>query len=85
MALVCFLLIFFIIMLCIKDKIQFNETQIETNPQTETVTMDKACEWDKGGRRLGLDRREFMYSDYSPERRSGQKRRNGFDRRSEQR
>jgi hypothetical protein len=36
---------------------------------------------DNGGRRSGLDRRQFFYSGYMPERRSGEERRNGGDRR----
>jgi hypothetical protein len=36
---------------------------------------------DNGGRRAGLDRRQFSYSGYLPERRSGEDRRNLFDRR----
>ncbi|MDY6789761.1 MAG: hypothetical protein SWH54_00700 [Thermodesulfobacteriota bacterium] len=38
---------------------------------------------DNGGRRSGEDRREFAYSDYTPERRSFKERRSGFDRRIE--
>jgi len=34
---------------------------------------------DNGGRRSGLDRRQFSYSDHIPERRSGEERRNGGD------
>ena len=37
---------------------------------------------DNGGNRLGIDRREFEYSAYIPERRSGRERRKDFDRRS---
>ncbi|HDM10207.1 MAG TPA: hypothetical protein ENF92_06795 [Desulfobacteraceae bacterium] len=37
---------------------------------------------DKGGRRSGIDRREFSYSSHIPERRSGRERRSGKDRRS---
>jgi len=37
---------------------------------------------DNGGTRSGNDRREFRYSDYNPEKRSGRDRRKGFDRRS---
>lgn len=40
---------------------------------------------DNGGRRLGIDRREFSYTAYIPERRSGKERRSGFDRRLEPR
>ena len=43
---------------------------------------------DNGGRRLGVDRRQFSYSDHiperrmSPDRRTGQERRGGLDRRT---
>jgi hypothetical protein len=37
---------------------------------------------DNGGRRSGIDRRQFSYSDHIPERRSSQERRSGLDRRS---
>lgn len=36
---------------------------------------------DKGGRRLGFDRRQFSYGLHIPERRSGRDRRSGKDRR----
>ena len=38
---------------------------------------------DNGGRRLGVDRRQYSYTTHVPERRSGKDRRNGKDRRSE--
>jgi hypothetical protein len=37
---------------------------------------------DNGNRRLGIDRREFSYTAYLPERRSGKDRRDIFDYRS---
>ncbi len=37
---------------------------------------------DNGGRRHGIDLRQFSYTDHIPERRSGGDRRSGFDRRS---
>ena len=40
---------------------------------------------DNGGRRLGIDRREFSYTAHISERRSGKKRRSGLDRRIEPR
>ena len=40
---------------------------------------------DNGGRRSGLDRREFSYTAHIPERRSGKERRSGVDRRIESR
>ena len=39
----------------------------------------KRC--DNGGRRAGIDRRQFSYSGHMPERRSGEERRDGGDRR----
>ncbi len=38
---------------------------------------------DNGGRRLGVDRRQYSYTTHVPERRRGKDRRNGKDRRSE--
>jgi hypothetical protein len=38
---------------------------------------------DNGGRRAGIDRRQFFYDHHIPERRSGEDRRNGRDRRLE--
>jgi len=37
---------------------------------------------DNGGRRSGLDRRQFTYAVHIPERRSGKERRSGVDRRA---
>ena len=36
---------------------------------------------DNGGRRLVIERRQFLYSGHIPERRSGKDRRSGLDRR----
>ena len=36
---------------------------------------------DNGGKRSGVDRRQFSYSSHIPERRSNKDRRGGFDRR----
>jgi hypothetical protein len=36
---------------------------------------------ENGGRRSGIERRQFSYVQYIPERRSGKDRRSGFDRR----
>ena len=36
---------------------------------------------DNGGRRLGIERRQFSYDFHIPERRSGKERRSGLDRR----
>ena len=40
---------------------------------------------DNGGRRSGVERRQFSYSFHIPERRSGEDRRSGVDRRLEPR
>jgi len=40
---------------------------------------------DNGGRRLGIDRRQFTYTMYFPERRCGKERRGGVDRRQKPR
>jgi len=37
---------------------------------------------DNGGRRLGVDSREFSYTDHIPDRRTDNERRSGIDRRS---
>jgi len=37
---------------------------------------------DYGGRRLGIDRRQFSYTEHIPARRSNKERRSGLDRRS---
>lgn len=43
-----------------------------------------ALKYDNGGRRLGIDRRQFSYPLHIPERRSGLDRRRGMDRRDMQ-
>ncbi len=40
---------------------------------------------DNGGRRLGIDRRQFSYDLHIPERRSSEERRSGLDRRQKPR
>lgn len=40
---------------------------------------------EKGGRRVGIERREFSFTAYAPERRSGKERRDYDDRRQEPR
>ena len=44
--------------------------------------MDMAS-YDNGGRRSGIERRQFSYMIHIPERRSGKDRRSGVDRRTE--
>ena len=41
--------------------------------------MNNVCLTDNGNRRFGNDRREFSYTAYLPERRSGKDRRDVFD------
>lgn len=43
--------------------------------------MNDAYVLDNGGRRFGIDRRKFSYTNYFPERRSGEDRRSGVDKR----
>ena len=38
--------------------------------------------WDNGGRRQGLERRQYSYAAHIPERRTGKERRSGRDRRT---
>ena len=45
----------------------------------------KHVSFDNGGRRTGIDRRQFSYTAHIPERRSGKERRSGLDRRVKQR
>ncbi len=40
---------------------------------------------DNGGRRLGFERRQFVYAGHIPERRAGEDRREGLDRRRKSR
>ena len=47
--------------------------------------VDLSFLMDNGGRRLGLERRMFSYTEHIPERRLGDERRSGFDRRLGQR
>ena len=44
--------------------------------------MPGTCFLDNGGRRCGRDRREFCYTGYIPEKRCGEDRRSGEDRRN---
>jgi hypothetical protein len=41
--------------------------------------------FDNGGRRLGIERRQFSYTCFIPERRTGKDRRSGTDRREKPR
>jgi hypothetical protein len=56
--------------------------QYKINPNSpEVKEMGKNFLRDNGGARSGLERRQFSYDKYIPERRSANDRRNGFDRR----
>jgi hypothetical protein len=44
--------------------------------------MDNESIADNGGRRSGIDRRQFSYSEHIPERRDDKDRRSGVDRRN---
>jgi hypothetical protein len=46
-----------------------------------SITEIKMILTDNGGRRSGIERREFLYDQHFPERRSGKDRRSGSDRR----
>jgi hypothetical protein len=48
---------------------------------TGDAKMNETTRADNGGRRSGRDRRQFSYTMYLPERRSGEERRSGLDRR----
>ncbi len=49
------------------------------------TALAKAVLIDNGGRRFGTDRRSYAYNGYLPERRSGEDRRCGTDRRKKRR
>lgn len=51
----------------------------------EVMIMKKMMLIDNGGRRLVNDRRLYSYNDYLPERRTGEDRRSGPDRRTHSR
>ena len=46
------------------------------------ILLNKLSLRDNGGRRSGIDLRQFSYTDHIPERRDGQERRSNFDRRT---
>jgi hypothetical protein len=48
---------------------------------TMKITSMKTVFIDNGGRRLGIDRRQFLYTNHIPDRRLGEDRRTGSDRR----
>jgi len=59
--------------------------EISSRPLPFDGNRVKAIAKDNGGRRFRFDRREFSYTVYSPERRSGKDRRSGMDRRKTKR
>jgi hypothetical protein len=54
-------------------------------PSKRLLSMSSKLFQDNGGRRLGSERREVVYTQYIPERRSGKERRSGNDRRKTRR
>ena len=48
---------------------------------TMNITAMAIALIDNGGRRLGIDRRQFLYTNHIPDRRLGEDRRTGLDRR----
>jgi len=48
---------------------------------TMNITAMAIALIDNGGRRLGIDRRHFLYTNHIPDRRLGEDRRTGLDRR----
>ena len=54
-------------------------------PSKRLLPMSTKLLQDNGGRRLGSERREVVYTQYIPERRSGKERRSGNDRRKTRR
>jgi len=51
----------------------------------EAIAPEDVMLIDNGGRRMEPDRRLFAYNGYLPERRRGEERRSGFDRRKKPR
>ena len=47
-----------------------------------TELTEITLKYDSGGRRLGIDRRQYSYAAHLPERRAGEDRRTGEDRRN---
>ena len=48
---------------------------------TMNITAMAIALIDNGGRRLGIDRRQFLYTNHIPDKRLGEDRRTGLDRR----
>ena len=61
------------------------KAQMTAGSSSMQSKMESVILTDKGGRRMGIERRSFSYTCYIPERRSGMERRNGEDRRKIQR
>ena len=63
----------------------FHEMAINLRTRKERAFQTKILAYniDNGGRRLGIERRQFNYSHYYPERRIGDERRNIPERRAE--
>ena len=59
-----------------------HQSQTGIGVKFKTLLRKKEALQDRGGRRSGDDRRNLFFSEYAPEKRSGQDRRAGSDRRS---
>ena len=60
------------------NKLKRKKREVKTEMNTSRVVYSLR---DNGGRRAGIERRHFSYSDHIPERRDGAERRTRFDRR----
>ena len=58
-------------------------TNLQSREARALQTRDPASNIDNGGRRLGIERRQFNYSHHYPERRIGDERRNIPERRAD--
>jgi hypothetical protein len=63
-----------------EEESMLKEVSRMTNPMSAGTLSEIE---DNGGRRSGLHRRRFTYTDHIPERRSLQERRSGLDRRAD--
>ena len=58
-------------------------SNMQMRKERALAVKSPACDIDNGGRRLGIERRQFNYSHYFPERREGDERRSIPERRVE--
>ncbi len=59
-------------------------SNLRSRKERALQTKSPAYDIDNGGRRLGIERRQFNYSHYYPERRIGEERRSIPERRAEE-